>query len=425
MMSGVGAAAHALPRPADRQNLQPRRLGQADQAVEVFGRAAVGGGRALDVMTIGDQPAGRLGRAGDQRLKVVVGQAAGLQADGLKVGPVGASGVDPVAHAAHVAEGPGEGGHDVAVQPLAHPFGVARQLVRQFGGAQAQGADVVEGVAADLVPGLMRGLQVFDLELGLADVRAAAQAARDVIGRPDPVFSQDRPRLGPGAGWEIIEAEAENAAGRRDRHRPDAQVARRPAAHLINPLLHHGRLLAHRRLQKGEGLRRLALLAKRGGPMVRASRNRTEMSTVAAAEPLSFQDLILTLHHYWSDQGCAIMQPYDIEVGAGTLHPATVLRALGHPEAEPRQPAGAVSQQPARHRHRPQPARHPLRRGRLGEPHRRRLGAGLGGLVRRHGGDAVHLFPGRRRHRGRRRLGRADLRAGASGHVCSGRRQRL
>jgi glycyl-tRNA synthetase alpha chain len=46
-------------------------------------------------------------------------------------------------------------------------------------------------------------------------------------------------------------------------------------------------------------------------------------------QPLSFQDLILTLHAYWSKQGCAILQPYDIEVGAGTLHPATVLRALG------------------------------------------------------------------------------------------------
>jgi glycyl-tRNA synthetase alpha chain len=47
------------------------------------------------------------------------------------------------------------------------------------------------------------------------------------------------------------------------------------------------------------------------------------------AKPLSFQDLILTLHAYWSRQGCVILQPYDVEVGAGTLHPATVLRALG------------------------------------------------------------------------------------------------
>ena len=48
-----------------------------------------------------------------------------------------------------------------------------------------------------------------------------------------------------------------------------------------------------------------------------------------AKKPLSFQGLILTLHDYWSRQGCVILQPYDVEVGAGTLHPATVLRALG------------------------------------------------------------------------------------------------
>jgi glycyl-tRNA synthetase alpha chain len=45
--------------------------------------------------------------------------------------------------------------------------------------------------------------------------------------------------------------------------------------------------------------------------------------------PLSFQDLILTLHRYWGEQGCALLQPYDLEMGAGTFHPATVLRALG------------------------------------------------------------------------------------------------
>ena len=43
----------------------------------------------------------------------------------------------------------------------------------------------------------------------------------------------------------------------------------------------------------------------------------------------SFQDLILTLHQYWAAQGCVILQPYDMEVGAGTFHPATTLRALG------------------------------------------------------------------------------------------------
>jgi glycyl-tRNA synthetase alpha chain len=46
-------------------------------------------------------------------------------------------------------------------------------------------------------------------------------------------------------------------------------------------------------------------------------------------KPLSFQGLILKLHDYWSRQGCAILQPYDVEVGAGTLHPMTVLRTLG------------------------------------------------------------------------------------------------
>ena len=43
----------------------------------------------------------------------------------------------------------------------------------------------------------------------------------------------------------------------------------------------------------------------------------------------SFQGLILTLHNYWASYGCVILQPYDMEVGAGTFHPATTLRALG------------------------------------------------------------------------------------------------
>jgi len=42
-----------------------------------------------------------------------------------------------------------------------------------------------------------------------------------------------------------------------------------------------------------------------------------------------FQDVILTLQAFWAARGCAILQPYDMEVGAGTLHPATTLRALG------------------------------------------------------------------------------------------------
>ena len=61
-----------------------------------------------------------------------------------------------------------------------------------------------------------------------------------------------------------------------------------------------------------------------------------------AKKPLSFQELILTLHQFWSDQGCLILQPYDMEVGAGTFHPATTLRALG------RDPWNAAYVQPSR-----------------------------------------------------------------------------
>ena len=57
---------------------------------------------------------------------------------------------------------------------------------------------------------------------------------------------------------------------------------------------------------------------------------------------LSFQQLILRLQHFWSDQGCALLQPFDMEVGAGTSHTATFLRALG-PE-----PWNAAYVQPSR-----------------------------------------------------------------------------
>ncbi|CTQ32349.1 glycine--tRNA ligase subunit alpha [Jannaschia rubra] len=45
--------------------------------------------------------------------------------------------------------------------------------------------------------------------------------------------------------------------------------------------------------------------------------------------PRSFQEIILRLQSYWAGKGCAVLQPYDMEVGAGTFHPATTLRALG------------------------------------------------------------------------------------------------
>jgi glycyl-tRNA synthetase alpha chain len=72
--------------------------------------------------------------------------------------------------------------------------------------------------------------------------------------------------------------------------------------------------------------------------------------------PPSFQDLILRLQRYWADRGCVILQPYDIEVGAGTFHPATTLRALG-PE-----PWNAAYVQPSR---RPTDGRYGLNPNRL------------------------------------------------------------
>ncbi|MCT6880320.1 MAG: glycine--tRNA ligase subunit alpha [Commensalibacter sp.] len=52
-------------------------------------------------------------------------------------------------------------------------------------------------------------------------------------------------------------------------------------------------------------------------------------STSPIKQPLSFQGLILRLHEFWDAKGCAILQPYDLEIGAGTLSPHTTLRALG------------------------------------------------------------------------------------------------
>ena len=49
----------------------------------------------------------------------------------------------------------------------------------------------------------------------------------------------------------------------------------------------------------------------------------------ARLKPTCFQELILTLQDYWAGQGCLILQPYDMEMGAGTFHTATTLRALG------------------------------------------------------------------------------------------------
>ena len=73
---------------------------------------------------------------------------------------------------------------------------------------------------------------------------------------------------------------------------------------------------------------------------------------------MTFQDLLITLEKFWADRGCLIMQPYDVEVGAGTNAPTTTLRALG-PEpwnvayVQPsRRPAdGRYAQNPMRMQH--------------------------------------------------------------------------
>ena len=44
---------------------------------------------------------------------------------------------------------------------------------------------------------------------------------------------------------------------------------------------------------------------------------------------MTFQEIILKLEQFWAQQGCVVLQPYDMEVGAGTFHPATTLRSLG------------------------------------------------------------------------------------------------
>ncbi|MDT8370607.1 MAG: glycine--tRNA ligase subunit alpha [Gammaproteobacteria bacterium] len=68
----------------------------------------------------------------------------------------------------------------------------------------------------------------------------------------------------------------------------------------------------------------------------------TTTAVTVAEAPKTFQELILRLQQYWAEQGCVLLQPYDMEVGAGTFHPATFLRAIG-PE-----PWSAAYVQPSR-----------------------------------------------------------------------------
>ena len=131
---------------------------------------------------------------------------------------------------------------------------------------------------------------------------------------------------------------------------------------------------------------------------------------------ITFQDLVMKLQEYWSRQGCILAQPYDLEVGAGTMHPATFLRVLGAGALAGglcgtlRRPTdGRYGENPNRLQHyyqfqvilKPSPAdvqemyleslkelgisgqgtRHQIRGGQLGISHFGRLGPGLGSLA--------------------------------------------
>src|SRR6516162_11874880 len=92
-----------------------------------------------------------------------------------------------------------------------------------------------------------------------------------------------------------------------------------------------------RRRRTGRSMRRIWWPARSAAPMSprmqafaagQIAPGRAE-SFYTKGRALSFQSLILDLQKFWADQGCVILQPYDVEVGAGTFHPATALRALG------------------------------------------------------------------------------------------------
>ena len=135
---------------------------------------------------------------------------------------------------------------------------------------------------------------------------------------------------------------------------------------------------------------------------------------------MTFQEIILNLQKFWSDQGCIVQNPYDIEKGAGTMNPATFLHAIG-PE-----PWSVCYVEPSR---RPADGRYGDNPNRLFQHHQfqvivkpspdniqelylqslaalgihaedhdirsniGRLGPWLGSMARRYGGNSVYIFP--------------------------------
>src|ERR1035441_574288 len=179
----------------------------------------------------------------------------------------------------------------------------------------------------------------------------------------------------------------------------------------------------------------------------------------------SFQEIIFKLKQYWAERGCIIQEPYDTEVGAGTMCPETFLRVLG-PEpyrvayVQPsRRPAdGRYGDNPNRlYKHsqlqvilKPSPddiieqylasleaigidlRQHDIKfeednweSPTLGAPHPGRLGHRLAGHAGWSGGHPVHLFPAVRRHRPGPGSRRTHLRARAPGRLPPGEGQRV
>ena len=175
---------------------------------------------------------------------------------------------------------------------------------------------------------------------------------------------------------------------------------------------------------------------------------------------MTLQDLILTLSRFWSERGCLLQQPLDIEVGAGTMHPETFLRVIGPRHwnvayVQPsRRPAdGRFGENPNRlfkhHQFQvilkpspdaaqrlyldsleacgidPSAPRRPLRGGQLGVAHAGGVGHRVAGAARRARDHAVHLLPAGRRHGPGADLGGADLRARAHRDAPAGGGQRV
>lgn len=82
-----------------------------------------------------------------------------------------------------------------------------------------------------------------------------------------------------------------------------------------------------------QGLARCRSLAGAGALSIQQQSQRETFiavtSQTGSSTPATFQDLVLALQNYWAGYGCVVLQPLDMEVGAGTFHPATFLRAIG------------------------------------------------------------------------------------------------